>query len=400
MAMERTIYREMPANNGVMAVALLLLAFLGGAALSVFYVEHHGHAVTGMNNQVVWGIPHVFAIFLIVSASGALNAASIASVFKSAPYKPMARLSSILAITLLVGGLAVLVLDLGRPDRLLVAMTTYNFKSIFAWNIFLYTGFMGIVAVYLILQMSRVDYKYTRAMGTIAFLWRLALTTGTGSIFGWLVARPGYDAAVMAPLFIAMSLSLGLAVFILVLVGLMRLSDRKIGPATLRRLSTLLGIFAAVAMYFAAVQHLTNLYAAEHAGFERFILRDGGMITTLFWWGQIVIGGLVPIALVFLPATANKPATPVIASVLIVLGGLSQLYVIIVGGQSYPMELFPGFTATSEFYDGAITTYSASIHEYMLGIGGVALSLFAVGVAAKILRVLPTNLLDANVPDA
>ena len=54
-----------------------------------------------------------------------------------------------MAITLLVGGLTVLVLDLGRPDRLIVAMTHYNFRSIFAWNIFLYTGFIVLVAVYL-----------------------------------------------------------------------------------------------------------------------------------------------------------------------------------------------------------------------------------------------------------
>ena len=72
-------------------------------------------------------------------------------------------------MALLVGGLAVLVLDLGRPDRLLVAMTTYNFRSIFAWNIYLYTGFLAVVAVYLAVQMNRVDYKYVRAAGTVAF---------------------------------------------------------------------------------------------------------------------------------------------------------------------------------------------------------------------------------------
>ena len=35
------------------------------------FMEEHGHIVTGMNNQVVWGMPHVIAIFLIVAASGA-----------------------------------------------------------------------------------------------------------------------------------------------------------------------------------------------------------------------------------------------------------------------------------------------------------------------------------------
>ena len=58
---------------------LAVIAGIGG--LSAFYMEHSGHWVTGMNNLVVWGTPHVFAVFLIVAASGALNVASIGSVF-------------------------------------------------------------------------------------------------------------------------------------------------------------------------------------------------------------------------------------------------------------------------------------------------------------------------------
>ena len=225
-------------------------------------MEHFGHYVTGMDNQTVWGLPHVFAVFLIVAASGALNVASIGSVFGRTPYKPLGRLSSLVAIALLVGGLAVLVLDLGRPDRLIVAMTKYNFKSIFAWNIYLYVGFLGVVAVYLWMQMERRMNRFVRPAGFFAFFWRLALTTGTGSIFGFLVAREAYDSAVMAPLFIAMSFSFGLAAYILVLMAACRGSGRDLGDALLARLGLLLGIFAAAVLYFTTVQHLTNLYAA------------------------------------------------------------------------------------------------------------------------------------------
>ncbi|MCG8509824.1 MAG: polysulfide reductase NrfD, partial [Rhodospirillales bacterium] len=99
-------------------LAVLVLIALGTAA----YVEHAGHVVTGMTNQIPWGLPHVFAIFLIVAASGALNVASIGTVFGRILYKPLARLSGLLAFCLLAGGLAVLVLDLGRPDRLIISM--------------------------------------------------------------------------------------------------------------------------------------------------------------------------------------------------------------------------------------------------------------------------------------
>ncbi len=396
--MERMIYREIPANRAILQAAVLLGVFILAAAGAVFYMEEHGHIVTGMNNQIVWGLPHVFAIFLIVAASGALNIASIASVFGKTPYKPLSRLSALLAMALLAGGLAVLVLDLGRPDRLIVAMTRYNFSSIFAWNIYLYNGFFAIVGIYLFTQMARgMPAKAVKTAGFVAFVWRLALTTGTGSIFGWLVARSAYESAIMAPLFIVMSFAFGLAVFILVLTFTTKVTDRKLGPKLLRRLGRLLGIFAALVLYFTAVQHLTSNYWARNGGVERFILSDGGIYTTLFWVGQVIIGGLIPMALVFHPTGGSKPASIILASVLVVLGGFAQVYVIVIGGQAFPLDTFPGFTASSSFADGVVHNYSPSLPEFLLGMGGVALALAITGFGMKILRILPTNLSDANV---
>ncbi len=394
--MERTVYREMALTPMVWVLAIILGGIIGAAGLAVLYVEHNGHIVTGMNNQIVWGLPHVFAIFLIVAASGALNVASIASVFGKTAYKPMARLSALLAMALLAGGLGVLVLDLGRPDRLIVAMTTYNFKSIFAWNVILYNGFFVVVGAYLFVQMSRgMSAKTIRAMGTAAFIWRLALTTGTGSIFGWLVARPGYDAAIMAPLFIIMSFSFGLAFFLLVLTSMYRLTKRNLDPMLIKRMGNLLGVFAGAVLYFTAVRHLTNLYAAEHGDVERFLLFGGGGITTLFWVGQVLIGGVIPIALLFRPTDGPNVGSVLLASVLIILGGLVQLYVIIIGGQMFPLEIFPAYEVTSSFYDGAVNSYTPSALELILGMGGVALTLIIAGLGVVALRILPENLSDS-----
>ena len=49
-----------------------------------------------------------------------------------------------------------------------------------------------------------------------ALVWRFVLTTGTGSIFGFLVARQAYQSALLAPLFIVLSFGWGLAVFLIV----------------------------------------------------------------------------------------------------------------------------------------------------------------------------------------
>jgi molybdopterin-containing oxidoreductase family membrane subunit len=376
--------------GGAVVLALVVLAGL----IAAHRMEELGHIITGMNNHVVWGLPHVFAVFLIVAASGALNAASVASVFGRVAYKPLARLSGLLAIALLVGGLAILVLDLGRPDRIGVAMTHYNVRSIFAWNILLYTGFLAVTALYLWVQMEARLSRHTRTVGTAAFLWRLVLTTGTGSIFGFLVAREAWDAAIMAPLFIAMSLSFGQAVLILVLMAACRWSGRPLGDALLQRLKNLLGILAAAVLYFLLAFHLTKLYQAKYHAVEYFLLASGRPYASLFWWGAVFLGGVLPLVLFFLPALRTSRRAIVAGALAIIAGGLALVYVIIIGGQAYPLMIFPGWQVASSSADGVVGTYAPSLAECVLAAGGTALALLIVLLAVKLFGFLPESLAD------
>jgi len=371
---------------------IILLTVLAGAGYAAaHYMESYGHWVSGMNNQVVWGLPHVFAILLILSASGALNIGSMSSVFGQRHYKPWSRFSGLLAIVLLVGGLIVLVLDLGRPERLGVAMTHYNFKSIFAWNIILYTGFVTVVVVYLWVQFQRSLNDYIKPAGLVAFLWRFVLTSGTGGIFGFIVARQLYDSAMMIPVFIVLSLVLGTSVFLLVQRLTSRWSGVELESETAAKLAQLLGVFIGLELFLVTAFHLTGLYTAEHQGVEWFVLSGGGLYTVLFWIGQVGVGALIPLAIIY----SGNPDLSVrrisAASGCAVLGAFAQLYVLIVGGQAYPQILFPGKTVQSSFYDGVVASYSPSIYELALGMGGVSLSLLGLFVVLRVLPFLPDN---------
>ncbi|MDP2368179.1 NrfD/PsrC family molybdoenzyme membrane anchor subunit [Rhodoferax sp.] len=388
----RQLEGNRPGYYGLLA-ALSLVAALGGGA--AWYMEHHGHIVTGMNNQIVWGLPHVFAVFLVVAASGALNVASMASVFGKTEFKPLAPLSGLLALALLLGGLAVLMLDLGRPDRLIVAMTHFNFKSIFALNIILYSGFMGFVIAYLWTMMEHGMNRYTPLAGLFAFIWRIALTTGTGSIFGFLVARQAFDSALLAPLFIALSLSYGLAVFLLVLMLAAHGSARPLGDALLARFARLQVIFIAVGLYFVLVYHLTNLYFTKHHDFERFILLEGGVYTAMFWLGQVLLGGVLPIVLLLHPRIGQLRQRIALSAALVVLGGFAQMFVTIIGGQAFPLVIFPGRQVSSSFFDGVVNSYTPSLPEWLLGLGGMAVVGLIVMLALKVIGFLPQRLDDA-----
>ena len=390
---------EVCVNQGECRTGLFLsLLGLGGlvvlgALYAFFTLEHHGHILTGMNNQIVWGLPHVFAVFLIVAASGALNVASIGSVFGKDVYKKRAPLSGMLALALLAGGLAVLVLDLGRPDRLIVAMTHYNFHSIFAWNMIFYNGFFAIVGLYLITLMDRKLKKWSKPVGYLAFFWRLGLTTATGSIFGFIVARAGYNSALMAPMFIIMSFAYGLAIFMVVQSAMYRWNGLQLDESVRRRMKNLLAVFVGASLYFTVVFHLTNLYFAKQWAFERFILLDGGIYTTVFWVGQIFLGGIVPLILLFLPRSKDAQAMCFcfLAPLLVILGGVAQMYVTIIGGQAFPLMLFPGHEVQSTFFDGVVAEYSPSVYEWLLGMGGIGITFLLTVIAVRVFKFMPQD---------
>ena len=254
---------------------------------------------------------------------------------------------------------------------------------------------MGFVGAYLWSLMEPGMRRFTPWAIGLAFAWRIGLTTGTGSIYGFQVARQGFDSAIFAPMYIALSLSYGLAVFVLVLLLACRSNGIPLGDALLARLARLQVIFIGVALYFVLIHHMTNYYFTRNRDFERFILFDGGIYTNLFWFGQMLLGTIVPFALLARPPLAQLRARIAASAALIVLGAFAQLYVTILGGQAQPLPLFPGHQVSSSFFDGIVNSYTPSLSEWGLGVLGLALVGLIVTLALKLIAFLPQRLDDA-----
>ena len=158
-----------------------------------------------------------------------------------------------------------------------------------------------------------------------------------------------------------------------------------------RRMARLLGIFVAASLYLVAVYHLTNLYFARQGAFEAFILRDGGVYPLLFWGGYVLVGSLLPLALLFHPRWASLRAHA---------GGVGAgrarrlragLFVFIIGGQAFPLDIFPGHLVSSTFGDGAVARYVPSLPELLLGVGGLGAAFLMTVVGVRVLDFLPQD---------
>jgi len=237
-------------------------------------------------------------------------------------------------------------------------------------------------------MMERRMNPWSKPAGFAVFAWRFILTTGTGLIFAFLAARQAYASAMLPPMFIVLSFAWGLAVFHVVQTVIYAWNEKMLDPAILQRKKNLLGVFILGSLYLVATYHLTNLYFAHQAGFERFILLDGGIYPAVFWWGYVLFGNLLPLLLIYFPGM-GKTRHVLAASLLAILGGFALLYVFIIGGQAYPLNIFPGYQASSSFGDGQIAAYHPSVYEFMLGFGGLAIAFIITTVGVRVLDFMP-----------
>ena len=165
-----------------------------------------------------------------------------------------------------------------------------------------------------------------------------------------------------------------------------------LGSEIILRFRKLLIYFTFAVFYLTILSHLTNLYATKHHEYEFFLLFSGNIYTILFWIGQILIGTFIPLLILYSKNFSTTKMGLLISSALIILGGFFQLYVIIISGQAFPLDLFPGYTESSSFQDGIISPYTPSMYEFMLGLGGIGISALIYIFAIMILDFTPKSL--------
>jgi molybdopterin-containing oxidoreductase family membrane subunit len=155
-------------------------------------------------------------------------------------------------------------------------------------------------------------------------------------------------------------------------------------------MKNLLGVFVAAVLYFVAVYHLTNLYFAKQAAFEKFLLIDSEF-APLFWFGQIFLGSVLPLLILYHPTLGTRIGAVVSASALIIFGAFCQLYVFIIGGEAFPLDIFPGMEVTSSFFDGQVASYAPSLPEALLGLGGLGIAFMITLIGIRVLKFLPQD---------
>ncbi len=375
--------------------AYLVFMIVAGALaalspLSALYLFFEGHHVTSMTNQVPWGMPIVMAIYLIGASAGSLVLSAMSSVFGRAEYKPFSRMAALLAVLLIVAALMAIIMDWGRPDRILVPFFHFQPRSMFSLNAILYSLYMALGIVYLWAMFHNKE-KLERLLGLCAVALAILVHSGTGAIFGFVYVRELYNSPLLPPSFIAAALSSGTALMIITLHYTFRFTGRKLDERHVHNLGKLMGVFILVVIYFIFIENVTRSYAPKNYEAASFLLLHGGKYTAYFWIGLVLMGLVVPAIIALNGATGKSVRWILAASWLQLAGVMLERYLIVIPAQILPLEFFPNKEITSGFLDGQFAEYSVSLLEWIYSLGLAGVVMFGYGLAIRLWPMVPTE---------
>ena len=226
---------------------LTVFCMLGLNAYAKQFVN--GLIVTGMSDQVSWGVYIANFTFLVGVAAAAVMMVIPVYIYDNEELHDLVIFGELLAVAAILMCLAFVTVDLGRPDRawhLIPGIGQLNFPaSMLSWDVIVLNG-------YLLLNVHICGYLlYCRYHGRkparwfyipfvfIAIFWAISIHTVTAFLYVGLGGRPFWNQAIIGPRFLASAFTAGPALIILALQVIRRVTRYKISD---KALLTLRGI--------------------------------------------------------------------------------------------------------------------------------------------------------------
>ena len=374
---------------------LLVIGVVSGALIFI-----NGLKITALPNRVPWGLWITVDLSAIALGAGAFSLSTIAYIFRVKAFQRIARLAVFVGLAGYTSAMLALLLDIGRPDRFWHPVVFWNVHSVL-WEItmcvILYSSVLLVEFLPIFLESDLVRRRFPRGPQIGHWLHRLtpvvsvlglALSllhqSSLGATYGVLVARPIWFKPSMPVMFILSAVAAGGMVTLGIAVLYENLIRQRRIDSNLRRY---VAIFAGLTMLaylylklwdFLATSYYSHLPARAEA---LDLLSSSTPYTGTFWLVEVVLGALIPAAILLVPRWRQRDSYVLLAAGLAAMGILVNRWNVTLSGLIVPLDWSPG---AAELFP--VNAYLPSLVEWgvALGILGYALLLLTLG-----LRFLP-----------
>ncbi|MBI4564696.1 MAG: polysulfide reductase NrfD [Planctomycetes bacterium] len=365
------------------AAALLAVVAFGVYAYVRQYV--YGLGVTGMNRPMYWGVYMAnFVFFIGISHAGTLISA-ILRVSGAEWRRPVTRCAEVITVFALIFGALSVILDLGRPDRLLNVLRHGRLQSPILWDVCCISTYLTGSLIYLYLPLIpdmailrdrkegrvwlyrflAIGYRGTAGQKKRLEFWIavmailiIPIAVSVHTVVSYIFAttlQPGWHSTIFGPYFVVGAIFSGLAA-LMIAMAIIRRGFRLEGVLKdihFNNLGLILLVMTCLMIYFTF-----NIYLVEITGNEPLIMASvlakvNGPYAVPFW-GMIVGGMIVPAIILAFPKGRTVTGC-VIASVLILVAMWVERFLIVVPTLIHPRLPWTAGSYAPTWVEWAIT---------------------------------------------
>ena len=218
--------------------ALTALCIIGLNAYAKQVVA--GLEITGMSDQVSWGVYIANFTFLVGMAAAAVMLVIPVYIYKNEDLNDLVIFGELLAVAAILMCLAFVTVDLGRPDRfwhLIPGIGVFHFPgSMLSWDVLVLNGYL-ILNVYICGYLLYCRYQNRKPAKWLyipfvfaAIVWAISIHTVTAFLYVGLGGRPFWNSSIVGPRFLASAFTAGPAFVILALQVVRRASGSVKAP--------------------------------------------------------------------------------------------------------------------------------------------------------------------------
>ncbi len=257
----------------------------------------NGLAVTGLSNTISWGMYIISFMFLVGISAGGLIVAAGAELVGSERFSSLTRLAVLLSGAAILAAAVSILPDLGRPQFVWRMIRQPHWTSPLIWDVIIITVYLTIAGIDLyILTRPNPKPGAMRKMAFVALPAAVLVHSITAWIFGLLVARPFWNTALLAPMFISSALVSGLGLLIVTAYIVERTTDWEPDRGVFDDLGKLMVWFIAVDGFLLFAEILTTYASRIPDHLKQLNVLLTGRLAPVFW-AEVAIGVVIPFAI-------------------------------------------------------------------------------------------------------
>ncbi len=401
--------------RGKIWTALLILLCIVGA-FAYYRQLRHGLGVTHMGDYVSWGIYiSNFVFFVAISLVGSL----ITAIFRLADVKwatPLTRIAEIIAVSAIVFASLIIIVDMGRPERMLNLFIHGRIQSPIMWDVIVISTYFCISLLLLYFPLlpdlkilirfkeksskwlnklyrfqgsfwkgTAQQFKISERAILILCITIIPVAFCIHTVTSWLFAttyRPGWDSTNFGAYFISGAFLVGAGGVVVAMYVFRRYYrlEKYITEMHFEKMGKIVVMLALLYLYFNVNEYLVPAFKMKKPEEAHLTELFTGAFAPMFWFA-IFAGMIIPIV-ILLFKKGRKPLTMFIAGVMIVVGAWFKRYLIVTPTLLHPF--LPMQDVPQSYHH-----YFPSWEEWAIAIGSLSGALLVITFFARIYPIIP-----------